>query len=404
MDYKSLPSDCYAMNICHINVVYGTGSTGGLVRDLHEACVAIGESKVFAGRSPIQSKSVVRVGSLRDTIINGVSCRVFDNDGFSALSNTRKLINTLREEKFDIFHLHNLHGYYVNIELLFDFFKGIDTPVVWTLHDCWSYTGHCAYYDLVSCEKWKSECHTCPNKREYPSSLYLDKSNQNFLRKKRLYDDFDNLTIVTPSHWLSDEVSLSILADKDCNVITNGIHDDFFSRKSVKRQERSGKIRILGVAAVWSMRKGIEDFVRLADLAEGELAITLVGVDEKLKKRLPSSITCLPRTHSVNDLIDLYDEADYFFNPTYEETFGLVNAEAQSRGIPVISYNTGGCPETLHPKISYIVEKGGVNEAHKIMSAINYCDQDIAELKDFASKFKSSTMIESYLELYKSVR
>lgn len=392
------------MNICHINVIYGAGSTGGLARDLHEACQAIGESKVFVGRSKIQSASVNRIGSFRDTVVNAISCRVFDNDGFSAKSNTRKLINSLKKEKFDIFHIHNLHGYYINIELLFDFFSSTQTPVIWTLHDCWSFTGHCAYYDLVSCKKWKTECHTCPNKREYPSSLYLDKSNQNFLKKKSIYKNFNNLTIVTPSKWLSDEVSSSILADKNINVITNGINNSFFVYKARKSKKTSKKIRVLGVAAVWSARKGVEDFIKLAYLGGDDLTITLVGVDEKLKRRLPTNINCLPRTNSIDDLIDLYDSADYFFNPTYEETFGLVNAEAQSRGVPVVSYNTGGCPETLHPKLSHTIEKGDIASAYKLMKKINYCYQDTIELKDFATKFKSSIMIQRYLELYQNVR
>lgn len=392
------------MNICHINVIYGAGSTGGLARDLHEACQTIGESKVFVGRSKFQSASVNRIGSYRDTVVNGISCRILDNDGFSAKSNTRKLINTLKKEKFDIFHIHNLHGYYINIELLFDFFISTQTPVIWTLHDCWSFTGHCAYYDLVSCKKWKTECHTCPNKREYPSSLYLDRSNQNFLKKKSLYKNFNNLTVVTPSKWLSDEVSLSILADKNINVITNGINNSFFAFKASKSKKISKKIKVLGVAAVWSARKGVEDFIKLANLGGDELTITLVGVDEKLKRILPSNINCLPRTNSIDDLIDLYDSTDYFFNPTYEETFGLVNAEAQSRGVPVVSYNTGGCPETLHPKLSHIIEKGDVFAAYKIMRKINYCYQDTMELKDFATKFKSSIMIQRYLELYQNVR
>jgi hypothetical protein len=110
--------------------------------------------------------------------------RIFDTHGFGSKITTKSFINELEKLNPDVIHLHNIHGYYLHIELLFEYLKKSNKPVVWTLHDCWSFTGHCAYFEYDGCEKWKLGCNSCPQKNSYPSSLVIDNSHGNYLKKK----------------------------------------------------------------------------------------------------------------------------------------------------------------------------------------------------------------------------
>ncbi len=133
--------------------------------------------------------------------------RLFDAHGLGSICETRKLIRRIKEYQPDVVNLHNIHGYYINYKLLFKYLKEANIPVVWTLHDCWPFTGHCAYFDLAGCEKWKTGCEACPQKSSYPKSIWLDRSKKNYELKKDLFAGLaENLTIVTPSAWLAELV------------------------------------------------------------------------------------------------------------------------------------------------------------------------------------------------------
>ena len=245
--------------------------------------------------------------------------------------------------------MHNLHGYYLNVGILFDYLKTCGKKIIWTLHDCWAFTGHCSYFTAAGCEKWKEQCFCCPQKCSYPKSL-IDKSERNFWRKRTVFTGIPNLTIVTPSKWLADLVKESFLKEYDVKVINNGIDLTAFkpteSDFRVKYGLENKKI-ILGVASVWDERKGLNDFVKLANEIDDDTCIVLVGVNEKQKKNLPSKILCVERTNNVAELAGVYTAADLFFNPTYEDNYPTVNLEAQACGTPVVTYATGGSIESV---------------------------------------------------------
>ena len=244
---------------------------------------------------------------------------------------TRKLIKIIKNFNPDIIHLHNLHNAYINIPLLLKYIKVNNIPTVWTLHDCWSFTGHCPHFMYEKCVKWKSGCYNCPRYKEYPKS-FLDNSKTMFKLKKKWFLDIPNLTIVTPSIWLKNMVKESYLKDYNCQVINNGINIEVFKPiESNFRKDyniRDNVKMLLGVSIGWNTRKGLDVFIELAKQLDSSYQIVLVGTNENIDKQLPSNIISIHRTNNQTELAKIYTAADLFINPTREDTYPTVNMEA----------------------------------------------------------------------------
>lgn len=343
-----------------------TQSTGRIAQQIGEKAISDGwESYIaFPARAPkVESKSkLIVIGTKVDQYIHALMTRIFDCCGFLSRRATKQLIKQIEAIHPNVIHLHNIHGYYLNIPVLFDYLKKSGIPVVWTLHDCWAFTGHCVHYTCVSCFKWKSECYDCPRKKTYPNSFLLDRSKQNFELKKRAYENMPNITLVPVSHWLGREVSQSILGKYKIHVIQNGIDVNVFRprRDSVagikKKYGLCGKYIILGVATGWSEEVGLSTFFRLRKQLSEDFAIVMVGCTPNILKQLPDGIIGISRTNNVDELAEIYSAADILFNASYQETFGLVTAEAISCGTPVIVYNSTACSEIVTSETGYIAE------------------------------------------------
>ena len=359
-----------------INEECGTGSTGRICTDIAAALESNGnEVKIAFGRNadivPAQySKYAVRIGNDIDLKIHGLITRAFDATGFGSVRATRKFIHWIYQFDPDIIHLHNLHGYYINIDLLFSCLKQLNKPVVWTLHDVWPFTGHSAYCDAVGCSKWKNGCENCPQMKVYPKS-YVDRSKRNWERKRNIFCGVTNLTIVTPSKWLAELVEDSFLNEYPVKVINNGIDTGKFHKVSTHlrsdlRLQR--KKILLSVATVWNDLKGLNDFERLADLLGENYKIILVGgMTNSQEKELPESILHIQRTQDVNEMVELYNTADIYLNLTYCDTYPTVNLEAASCGTPVITYAVGGSTESAEMFGGISVRRGDVEAvAHAV--------------------------------------
>lgn len=351
------------MKVLQINSVCGIRSTGRICTDLAEVLEQNGhECKIAYGRETVPEKYqkyAVRIGSDFDVKLHALQSRIFDNAGFGSRRATEKFIEWVKEYDPDVIHLHNIHGYYINIEILFNYLAKVDKPIIWTLHDCWAYTGHCAYYSYVKCDKWKAGCYNCPQKKRYPSSLLLDASKKNWQKKKALFTSVKNMTLVTPSKWLANEVKQSFLSKYPVKVIPNGIDLNVFKPTPSNFREKNGLVGkkiILGVASIWDKRKGLDDFIKLSKILDDNYKIVLVGLSENQVNNLPKNILVISRTNNVLELAEIYTAADVFFNPTYEDNYPTVNLEAQACGTPVITYRTGGSVESVPEK--NIVEQG----------------------------------------------
>ena len=341
------------MKYLFINSVAGFGSTGRIAaekcRELmaqgHECCIAYGRDAVNCDDIP-----TIRIGNGFDFRLHGVMNRVFDNHGFGSRSATKRFLEQVKEYDPDVIWLHNVHGYYIHIGLLFEYLKICGKKIYWTLHDCWTFTGHCSHFDYIGCDRWKTGCYACSQKREYPASLLCDNSRGNYQEKKRLFTGIPNVTLITPSKWLANLVKQSFLAEYPVEVVYNTINREVFKPTPSDFREKHAlrdKKLILGVASVWTERKGLQDFAKLSEILDECYQIVLVGVTPEQARQLPNRILAIPRTNSAKELAELYSAADFFVNPTYEDNYPTVNLEARACGTRIISYDTGGCKETM---------------------------------------------------------
>ena len=350
---------------------------------------------------------MVPVGSTLDVYAHGLKSRLFDRHGFGSIGATHRLVKEIETINPDVIGLHNLHGYYLNIEILFNYLREVQKPVVWTFHDCWPFTGHCAYFDSVNCEKWKTECGSCPLTHAYPASWIRDNSTKNFRDKKRIFTGLENLTIVTPSRWLKDLVDQSFLSGYETRVIHNGIDLDVFrplDRESIaSKYNPEGKKIILGVASVWDRRKGLEYFTELPERLGDRYRIVLVGLDKSTINRLPDGITGIARTESLEELVAYYNLADVFANPTLTDNFPTTNLEALACGTPAVTFRTGGSPEAVDESTGIVVEKGSLEQlAESIRTIVEIGKESYSEncRKRAVKLYNKDDRYIDYLNLY----
>ena len=359
-----------------INSVAGVGSTGRIAADKCRELMAQGHDCVLAyGRTCGNCDDIqtVRIGTDLDFKIHGVINRIFDNHGFNSAAATRRFLNWVRQYDPDVIWLHNIHGYYIHVGLLFDYLRFSGKKVIWTLHDCWAFTGHCAYFDYVRCDKWKSGCERCPQKKNYPASLVLDGSRENYETKRYHFVGIPNLTITVPSKWLAKRARESFLGDYPVEVVYNTVNRDVFKPTPSDFRKKYGleeKTILLGVANIWEERKGLKDFAALAPMLEDRYKIVLVGLTPEQSKGLPRNILCLPRTDNVRQLVEIYSAADLYINPSVEETFGMTTLEALYCGTPSIVYEDTACEEIVHQYGGTAVPRG----AKHLLQAIHDFD------------------------------
>ena len=397
------------MKVLQINSVCGVGSTGRIATDLYKVMKENGiESKIAFGigtAENIPQEDAFKFGNKFDYYVHNAVSRITDRAGFYSKINTLKLLKFVKSYEPDIIHIHTIHGYYVNIEILFNFLKEYKKPVIWTLHDCWSFTGHCAHFDLIGCTKWKTQCYNCPIHREYPKS-FTDNSRHIYKLKKQLFTSVENLTIVTPSQWLADLVKQSFLKDHTIRIINNGINLDVFKpiENDIKlKYQCENKYLILGVAFGWGKKKGLDIFIELAKrLDENKYKIMLVGTDEHIDKDLPDNINSIHRTKNQNELAKIYSAADLFVNPTREDTYPTVNMESLACGTPVLTFNTGGSPEIIDKTCGIVVEKDDIDSMYN--EIINICENNVFTKEMCLRKsrmFDKNEKYRNYIELYK---
>ena len=355
------------MKVLIINSVCGIRSTGRIAAELAEEYEKQGHTvRIAYGREEVPEKYqriAVRIGTDLSIRLNAIENRVLDNDGFAARNATKAFLRWADEYNPDLLWLHNLHGYYINIDQLFTWIRSRPgMEVRWTLHDCWSFTGHCSYFTFANCNKWKTRCDHCPQKKEYPTSLLLDKSGKNYDRKKDLFTGIKRMKLITPSQWLANLVKQSYLKEYPVVVRYNTINTDVFKPTESRIREKLGitdKKLILGVAAQWQASKGYQDFFKLSAILPDHYVIVLVGLTEDQLKEIPSKIIGIKNTNSIQELAELYSAADVFVNLTYEDNYPTVNLEAIACGTHVITYDAGGSPESAAAD-GTVVEVGNI--------------------------------------------
>lgn len=378
------------MKVLQVNTVCGSGSVGRICMDLYDVCEKNNiEAYIAYGRGKQRDDiKCYKIGNDIDMTEHVLWNFLKGRSGFASVSTTQAFLRYMDELNPDVIHLHNIHGFYLQVELLFEYIKKRNKKVIWTLHDCWPFTGHCAYFDFVACQKWKTGCNNCSiHASAYPYALFCDSTEEVYPRKKKAFCGVKDLTIVTPSHWLAGLVKESFLNEYPVVVIPNGIDldkfkpaketaveaRDFIAAQSDKQLEKSGEDipYVLGVANVWEHRKGLTFFEKLAGELQEELKrngtipykIVLVGLKKKQirmlsKKYNKEVLKPLGRTQNIEQLAALYADAAVYVNATLEDNFPTTNLEALACGTGVITFRTGGSSESLDESCGIAITKG----------------------------------------------
>lgn len=386
------------MKVVSINTVCN-GSTGKIVGSISSSLIESGEEAfcIYGRRKGYANIPCKKIGGFFSFWYHVFLTTVFDLHGHGSYFKTKKIVRELKKLNPDIIHLHNIHGYYINFKVLFNYLKNeYQGRVFWTLHDCLPMTGHCAYFSNVSCEKWKTECHDCPNKKMYPTSLLFDRSRKNYQEKKNLFNGVKDLTIITPSVWLQNIVLSSYLKKYPVKTINNGIDlnifyprltDSIFDKYNIPKDKKT----LLGVASIWEKRKGLDDFLMLSKLVNDDYVIVLVGLNNKQISKLKQykNIIGIRRTENQDDLASLYSVSFALINPTYEDNYPTVNIEALASGTRVIAYDTGGCVEQAINPNMYIVKKTTKN--NNVKNIIEFLET-MDEHQDFDTSIYSDKL------------
>lgn len=387
--------------LLQLNVTANWGSTGKIAEGIGLAAMSRGwESYIAYGRylNPSQSHHLIKVGNKFDVYSHYARNRFFDGEGLGSKKATHRLIAQIDELTPDIIQLHNIHDHWLNYPALFKYLATIDTPVVWTFHDCWAFTGGCYHFEDNGCYKWRqSRC-------ESPCPLMHKMSEQNYSLKRELLGALgERLTVVAVSQWMADYAKESFLRDSHARieVLNNGINLDTFKPSGSEKEKM-----ILGVSNIWPKSKGLDDFVRLRQILADDIAITVVGLSEQQVKTLPEGITGMTRTGSASELARIYAKASVFVNPTYSDSFPTVNLEALACGTPVITYRTGGSPEAVDAQTGVVVEKGNVDAlAEAIVDVIGnpglYTSANCRERAE--RNFNQDIQFGKYINLYSEI-
>lgn len=354
-----------------------------------------------------------QIGGKVDFYLHVLETRLMDNPGLGIASKspTKDLISLIESVKPDLIYLHLVHGYYLNLKLLFKYLSAINIPVVWTIHSCWEISGHCTCFEMAGCDKWKRGCYECPQSHSYPKSWFIENSPSNYKYKKELFNSIDNLTLIPVSKWLQSILNESFLKNKRIIPIYNGIDTTVFSydRKSISIKEKHGlkdKFVALGVASSWDERKNLKDYVKLSELLPDDMIIILIGLNKKQKLNLPSNIIAVNRTTDIQELVDYYCGADVVLNLSLEETFGLTTVEGMSCGTPGIVYSATASPELVTKKTGYVIEKGDVTGVLSAMLDIkkrNRSDFSYKCREHVELHFDKTKCFEEYIKLYNSL-
>lgn len=401
------------MKILQVNSVYKYGSTGRITENISSFIMkdVSNESFIAYGRGrelPTLNSRILKFGNKIEQMKHLLLTRIFDRHGFGSKKGTIQLINFIEEKNPDVILLHNIHGYYLNIKILFNFLSEKRIPIVWLFHDAWPISGHSAHFKLTKEGEIPQKNMSFKQRFEYPASFLIDQSRRNYLEKKQLFTSVDNMTIVAPSKWLSERISKSFFSSYSINTIHNGIDTNQFKVIDNQQVEKmaaffKNKKVILGVASTWTDKKGLQVFNELADMISEEYQIIMIGINKKNKKKLNQKIYSIKRTENIEELVLYYNLAYTFVNPTFEDNFPTTNLEALACGTPVITFDTGGSKESITEKCGIVTKE---KTALSIIEALDEMEKKAFRQVDCrynGEKFSIENMLLKYQRLFSSI-
>ena len=404
-------------SLVEINTVVNN-STGRIMHDIQREADILGmETLSIVGRRHVYTDvPCVKLGNAVSFWIHVIWTTLTDRHGLEPILSviyTGKMVRRIKEANPGIIHLHNIHGYYLHYPTLMKYlayeYKG---KIIWTFHDLWPITGHCAYYSAVNCDKWMTGCNHCPNKKRYPVSLGLDGSRKNYEIKQKLFTSLSNLTITVPSEWMASQVRQSFMGKYPVEVINNGIDTVVFdhnrlavdsdteSSRCVGKTSWSDKKILLSVASIWDDRKGLKDLVALSDKLNDDYVMVIVGLSKHQISMLPKGVIGITRTENIDELVSLYSRANIFINPSLEESFSLVTVEALSCGCPCIVLDTSAVAELVNDDNGVVLHSHKPEDYLDAIKSIENRRYSRENVRATALKYDNKYMLEGYMRLY----
>lgn len=385
-----------------VNIVYDTGSTGRIVKKIADTYKKMGAEVLVAyGRNKqAESDSTYYFGNKISFYWHVIMSMFFGRHGLHSTRETKNLIQKIKDFNPDTIHLHNLHGYYLNVKLLMSYLKTTDIKIVYVQHDCWTVSGSAAHFDYYGCKEWDDGCIICNNTKEYPKALFIKRQRKNFKWKKEVFSDHKDMIIITVSDWMSKLISKTYLSQYEIRRIYNGVDLDVFSRKEELPRKKE-KIELLGVASVWTKQKGLDDFISLSRKLDSKYRLTLIGLSKRQLKLLPPNINGVARTSSVKELAEYYKTADIYLNLSVEETMGLTTVEALACGTPCIVFDRTAVPEIITSETGVVVEANNIDQLFNAIESFDFKNLTTSKARKRSLFFSEEIMLRNYVLLDK---
>lgn len=365
------------MKVLQINAVNAVASTGRTCQEMHAFLKEQGVRCVTAyskGKAVCAEDEYV-IGNTFDTKLHGLLSRVSGKQGYFSKAATRKLLSFTDEFAPDVVVLRNLHANYIHLPMLLGYLAEKNIATVAVLHDCWFYTGKCCHYTAAGCYKWQERCGNCPALKKYNISWFFDKTAEMLADKKALFGAIPRLGVVGVSDWLTGEAQKAPVFQnaKVLQRIYNWVDTDLFIPQDTTalraQMGLQNKQVLLCVASGWSKAKGLDTVLRLAERLTKEQILLLVGNAPREQLTDPH-IRHIPATNDTKELAALYAMADVFVQPSLEETFGKVTAEALSCDTPVVCFDSTANPELVGEGCGTVVPVGDVQAMNNAIQQI----------------------------------
>ncbi|MBR3825820.1 MAG: glycosyltransferase [Lachnospiraceae bacterium] len=402
------------MKVLQISSHYDWGGAACVVATLHRQWLSKDmEAYAAYGRGTYpKDKNTFRFGTKLEVCFSVMLSRITGWNGCFNRRSTARLIRKIEQIQPDIIHMHVLHGYYINVPMLFHYINKNKIPYIWTMHDCHAFTGNCGYF--FDCRGWEEGCGNCPYLKNYPKSLIFDHTARMWLRKKELYGNSKG-EIVAPSPWLFREIKKSFLGKADCRVIPNGIDTTIFryTKEKDKLREKYGYAKdekiILGVAIGYrDERKGADYILQLAEELK-EARIILIGWNKKSNSvnKVLTNVVTMKAIQDKKILAEYYAMADVFVIPSLAENYATTVLESLACGTPVVGFDVGGIGQQLEEGKGLTVPIGDGAAFSRAVRRVLYDENCVLRGETLADKVKELNSAEhmagEYLKLYREV-
>lgn len=397
------------IKVSQINTVYGCGSTGIIVKDLHYCCKFEGiDCEVVYSQSNGGVADGYQIGNTVSNKLHALLSRVAGKQGYFSYFPTKLLLKHYDSYKPDIIHLHNLHSNYINLPLILKYIAKNNIALVITLHDCWFYTGGCTHYTSVNCFKWKENCGKCPKRKKEVNALLFDSTSRTLKDRYELFDVIKSKYAIGVSQWIVEEAKQTVFKNAICESIHNGIDTQFFHPTESNIRKNLGiedKFVILAPSNKWFLEVNRHTFDYFASRLTDDMCMVFIGngCDDS---RLNNKMINYGFVSSRNEIRDVYSMADVLLNCTREESLSLLNVEVQACGTPVVTYSNTGVKETVDGKCGFAVADGKpeemwlalmkikeLNKTHYSADCISWVNKEFEKRKNYMK----------YIDLYKSI-